>query len=70
MFLRLRRVLPEGKEIDVTVNTDQIVWAQPDSAGNTISIVPVNGPELVVKRSKATDDLLSGTISRKIGDEP
>jgi hypothetical protein len=65
MFLKLRRVLPEGKETDVTVNTDQIVWAQPDTSGNTVSILPVNGPELVVKRSEATERLLSGAVSQK-----
>jgi hypothetical protein len=65
MFLKLRRILPEGQEADVTVNTDQIVWAQPDANGNTVTILPVNGPELVVKKSDATNGLLSGTISRK-----
>ena len=65
MFLKLRRILPEGKETDVAVNTDQIVWAQPDSTGNTVMILPSNGTELVVKRSEATDSLLSGTISQK-----
>lgn len=65
MFLKLRRILPEAKEVDVTVNTDQIVWAQPDATGNTVTILPVNGPEVVVKKSEATDGLLSGAISQK-----
>jgi hypothetical protein len=65
MFMKLRRILPEGKEADVTVNTDQIVWAQPDSTGSTVTILAVNGPELLVKRSDGTDSLLSGAISQK-----
>jgi hypothetical protein len=65
MFLKLRRVLPEGKETDVTVNTDQIVWAQLATSEDTVTILPVNGPELVVKRSEASDSLLSGAVSQK-----
>jgi hypothetical protein len=59
LFLKLRRVLPEGKEADVAVNTDQIVWAQADSS-DTVTIFPTAGPELVVKKSDATDVLFSG----------
>ena len=65
MFLKLLRILPEGKETDVTVNTDQIVWAQADATGNTVTILPVSGTELVVKKSDTTDRLLSGAISQK-----
>jgi hypothetical protein len=63
MFLKLRRILPEGQETDVAVNCDQIVWAQPDNDGDTVTIFPVIGPELVVKKNDATDSLLSGRIS-------
>jgi hypothetical protein len=45
----MTRVLPEGKETPVNVNMDQIVWAQPDSDSNTITLFMVSGPEVVVK---------------------
>ncbi|HWO37429.1 MAG TPA: hypothetical protein VNO32_52295 [Candidatus Acidoferrum sp.] len=49
MFVKMTRVLPEGKETPVNVNMDQIVWAQPDSDSNTITLFMVSGPEVVVK---------------------
>jgi hypothetical protein len=67
MFIKLRRILPEGKETDVTINLDQIVWAQPDLSGDTITILAVSGPELLVKRDEVASNLLSGAISEKSG---
>jgi hypothetical protein len=62
MFLKPRRILPEGKETDLVLNSEQIVWAQPDSTGATVTIFPSSGPELTVKKSDVTDELLSGSL--------
>jgi hypothetical protein len=60
MFLKLRRLLPDAIETDVTINTDQIVWAQADPRGDTVTILAVNGPELSVKHNEAAQKLLAG----------
>ena len=62
MLLKLRRLLPDGVQTDVTVNTDQIVWAQADASGDTVAILAVNGPELSVKNNEAAQKLLSGLL--------
>jgi hypothetical protein len=62
MFLKLSRLLPDGIESDVTVNTDQIVWVQPDPGGTSITILAVNGPELSVKNNEAAQKLLAGVL--------
>jgi len=49
VFVKMTRVLPEGKESPVNVNMDQVVWAQPDLDSNTITLFLVAGPEVVVK---------------------
>ena len=62
MFLKLRRMLPDGVETDCTVNTDQIVWVQADQNGNTVTILAVNGPELSVKNNDSAQKLFSAQL--------
>jgi len=59
MFLKLLRILPDNVQAAVTVNTDQVIWAQPDSNGATVTVFPTAGPELIVKNDAAAQKLLS-----------
>lgn len=61
MFLKLNRILPDNVQVTVTINTDQIVWAQPDGSGATVTIYSTAGPELIVKNDSAAQKLLSGS---------
>ncbi len=60
MFLRLNRILPGNVHAQLVLNTDQIVWAQPDSNALTVAIMPVTGPEIIVANDEAATKLLSG----------
>ena len=59
MFLKLNRILPDNVQVTVTINTDQVVWAQPDGGGATIAICSTAGPELTVKNDSAAQKLLA-----------
>jgi hypothetical protein len=61
MFVKLNRILPDGVQVIVTVNTDQVVWAQPDASGATVTIFSTAGPELTVKNDNAAQKLLSAS---------
>jgi hypothetical protein len=61
MFLTLNRILPDNVQVAVTINTDQVVWAQPDGGGATVTIYSTAGPELIVKNDNAAQKLLSGS---------
>lgn len=60
MFLKLDHILPGNVHVEVVLNTDQIVWAQPDSNALTVAIMPVAGPEIIVANDEAAQSLLSG----------
>jgi hypothetical protein len=51
MLIELTRLLPKRREPRFKLNTDQIVWVQPN--GEHWTVMPSNGPEIEIAGDSA-----------------
>lgn len=61
MFIKLTRLLPDGKNKEVLINTDNVLWIQPSSDASVVFKMS-DGPELeVFAKLNRLQELLRGT---------